>query len=211
LGTDVPAGVSISVIDYGMGNLRSVVNALDFLGVSHVMARTPAEVLSSERLLLPGVGSFRRAIENLNGSGVADAIKAATEGGTPILGICLGMHLLADYGDEGGGTYGLGLLRGRVVKLPSQKGLRIPHMGFNEVAIVAKHPLLAGIEDQSHFYFAHSYQFSDNEDDVVARASYGTSFAAVMASGRVAGAQFHPEKSQSHGLRMLRNFCKLSC
>jgi imidazole glycerol-phosphate synthase subunit HisH len=150
-------------------------------------------------------------MENLNGSGVAAAIKAATAEGTPLLGICLGMHLLAEYGDEGGGTAGLGLLRGRVVKLTAQEGLRIPHMGFNEVAIAVDHPLVAGIEDRSHFYFAHSYQFSGNEQDVVARASHGGNFPAIMASGHVLGAQFHPEKSQSHGLRMLRNFCELPC
>lgn len=203
--------MSLSVIDYGMGNLRSVVNALDFLGVQHVMARTPDEVRAAQRLLLPGVGAFHRAMENLTASGVADAIREGVARGTPLLGICLGMHLLADYGDEGGGAAGLGLMRGRVVRLAAGEGLRIPHMGFNDVAISAAHPLLEGVEDRSHFYFAHSYQVSGNDADLIASAEHGASFPAVLASGRVMGAQFHPEKSQSPGLRLLRNFCNLPC
>jgi imidazole glycerol-phosphate synthase subunit HisH len=200
--------MSVAVIDYGMGNLRSVVNALDFIGARHRLVRTPAEVRAEERLILPGVGSFHRAMENLTGSGVAGAIVETVGGGAAILGICLGMHLLADYGDEGGGSNGLGLLRGAIRRLPSAEGLRIPHMGFNEVRVVADHPLLAGIDDGSHFYFAHSYQFTDNTVDVIARAEHGVAFPAVIARGNVLAAQFHPEKSQTPGLRMLKNFCE---
>jgi glutamine amidotransferase len=203
--------MSIAVIDFGMGNLQSVVNALEFLGIPHLIVRTPLEVRSAKRLLLPGVGSFYRAMENLNASGLAEAIKDATNDGTPLLGICLGMHLLAEFGDEGGGTAGLGLLRGRVIKLPAGHGLRIPHMGFNDVLIEVEHPLLADIVNGSHFYFAHSYQFSDNDDQIVARATYGVTFPAIIASGMVMGTQFHPEKSQSQGLCLLRNFFELPC
>ena len=198
----------ISIIDYGMGNLRSVENALAFLDVPHRLVREPEEVLAADKLILPGVGAFQKAMENLTSTGVAAATIAAARKGTPLLGICLGMQLLADFGEEGGRCAGLGLVHGTVKRLEAGAELRIPHMGFNVVKVMKAHPLFDGIADESHFYFAHSFRFDCSDDVVLGCARHGVEFAAAVADGNVWGAQFHPEKSQSHGLRLLQNFCR---
>lgn len=198
---------SVSIIDYGMGNLRSVENALDFLGVAYRLINHPSDVSSADKLILPGVGAFQQAISNLEQSGLAAATVSAAKRGTPLLGICLGMQLLADSGEEHGFAAGLGLIRGTVKLLAPGPGLRIPHMGFNEVEQVQTNVLFDGIENGSHFYFAHSYYMECSDGVVTGVATHGVPFAAAVANGNVFGTQFHPEKSQSHGLRLLRNFC----
>lgn len=202
--------MKVAIVDYGTGNLRSIENALDFIGVRHRRVRTPGELLGERRLILPGVGSFRSAMENLTDLGVAEAVREAVGSGAHLLGICLGMQLLAELGEEGGRCRGLGLVEGVVRPLSAAAGVRIPHMGFNEVRILQDHPILSGIPDGSHFYFAHSFRFSDNPAAVIGEVNHGGPCTAVIVKGTVMGAQFHPEKSQSHGLRFLRNFCELS-
>jgi imidazole glycerol-phosphate synthase subunit HisH len=196
----------VSIIDYGMGNLRSIVNALDFLGIPHRLVREPAAVMDAGMLILPGVGAFDRAMINLMDSGMAAAIADAARTGTPLLGICLGMQLLAERGEEGGGCHGLGLVPGTARRLRPESGVRIPHMGFNDVVQTRACPLFEGIGDRSDFYFAHSYYLDCDEAVVVGVAVHGSEFAAAIAHGNVMGTQFHPEKSQSHGLQLLRNF-----
>ena len=198
----------ISIVDYGMGNLRSIENALSFLGVAHRLTRDPVEILQSGRLILPGVGSFWKAMDNLVRSGLADSIVKAANSGTPILGICLGMQLLAGEGEEGGVCDGLGLIKGVVKHLETGSAIqRVPHMGFNEVSFTRTLPLFSGIADASHFYFAHSYHLVDDDGDVAGLTTHGVPFTSIVARDNVIGTQFHPEKSQSHGLRLLRNFC----
>lgn len=200
----------VSVIDYGLGNLRSVENALNAIGVSHGYARRPDEVKSAKRLILPGVGSFRAGMENLTKSGLADSILAAGGSGTPILGICLGMQLLVSRGEEGGVSNGLGLIPGTVKRFDLTEGFQVPHMGFNEVNIASPCPLFEGISDGSHFYFVHSYHVVvQDQSDVLAVSEHGYLFSSVIRHANVFGTQFHPEKSQSQGLQLLKNFCAL--
>lgn len=203
----------ITVVDYGMGNLFSVANALDRLGLGWRMSANPAEVTAAERLILPGVGSFREAMQHLNETGLAQAIRACVFAGRPLLGICLGMQLLADRGTEdatpGNATPGLGLIPGTVLGLPKCAGLKIPHVGFNEVRLERTHPIFDGIDDRSDFYFVHSFHFEADDQTVLARTPHGVPFASVVARGTVVGTQFHPEKSQATGLRLLRNFSRV--
>jgi glutamine amidotransferase len=201
----------ISIIDYGMGNVRSVENALDFLGYGNLVVQTPGEILASEKLILPGVGSFTEAMDNLARLGLVDAIRGAAGRGTPLLGICLGMQLLAEHGDEGGRREGLGIIGGTTKRLETgDPRLKVPHMGFNEVKYARTSDLFAGIADESHFYFAHSYVLECPAEDVTAVAVHGSPFTAAVERGQVGGTQFHPEKSQTHGLTLLRNFCERS-
>jgi glutamine amidotransferase len=198
----------ISIIDYGMGNIRSIENALAFIGMPYRLIRERNEVRESERLILPGVGSFKSAMSNLIKSGVADAITDAATCGAPLLGICLGMQLLFDRSEEGGHCDGLGLIHGSVRRFEPRVGLQIPHMGFNEVRAKRTSPLFNGIVDRSDFYFVHSYHVVvDEETDVLAVTTHGSSFTAAVGRGNIFGTQFHPEKSQSQGLQLLRNFC----
>jgi glutamine amidotransferase len=201
----------LTVVDYGMGNLRSVCNALDFLGADYRLSAAPEEVAASTGLILPGVGSFFRAMENLSRSGLAEALDHAVVGQkTPILGICLGMQLLAEYGTEDGNCRGLGWISGRVVRLhPASSRVRLPHVGFNTVDYDAPNPLLENIGSGSDFYFVHSYHFTDIDPAcVLAATNYFGPFASVVGRDNVFGTQFHPEKSQSNGIRLLSNFLK---
>lgn len=207
MGAELRSGM-ITVVDYGMGNLHSVENALDYLGLPHTRGATPDEIQRSPRLLLPGVGSFREAMEHLDRYGLSAALRAAVrEGGAKLLGICLGMQLLADWGEEDGGAQGLGLIPGRVTHLrPPDPSVKIPHVGFNTVRILEQTPLFEGIADDSCFYFVHSYRFETERRFTIASSSHGREFASVVAAGKVVGAQFHPERSQGNGLRLLKNF-----
>lgn len=206
----VRASVTVSLVNYGAGNLRSVSNALEFCGISWRLVATPGEITASERLLLPGVGSFRQAMENLSSHGLAEGIVSAARKGVPILGICLGMQLLAESGEEGGGGAGLGLIRGAVRKIRGEPPLRIPHMGFNSVRQSRAHPVFEDIRDGSDFYFAHSYHFDAPSEKILGTTEHGGRLAAVVAEGAIWGTQFHPEKSQGNGLQILRNFARLS-
>ncbi len=197
-----------TIIDYGMGNLGSLKRSLEVCGASVTIADTPAAVENVTHLLLPGVGSFWDGMNHLRERGWPSAIAACVKRGVPFLGICLGMQLLAESGDEGGPTEGLGLLPGKVEKLvPHPTAERIPHVGWNEVQYQPGHPLFADIAMNSDCYFVHSYHVVPSDScDIAARTPYCGSFVSAVSRRNVYGVQFHPEKSQSIGLRLLRNF-----
>ena len=201
----------ISILDAGTGNLRSIEGAFTFLGVPCRIIASAREVLDSDKLVLPGVGSFRSAMEALHARELVDALHEVIVGrGVPILGICLGMQLFADEGEEDGSTPGLGWIPGRVTRFEAS-GLKVPHIGFNEVRFEpGAHDLCRGIGEGADFYFVHSYRFEPRDESVVcAWTPYGGRFASAIRNGSVFGTQFHPEKSQSNGLRLLSNFARL--
>lgn len=196
-----------SVVDYGAGNMKSIEIALGRLGCRAVRAATPEDIRRARRIVLPGVGSFSTGMAALKSSGMDDALREAAGRGTPILGICLGMQMLMDLGAEGGCSTGLGLLGGRVVPLIPGGGLVLPHMGWNSVSISRRAGILDGVPDGACFYFAHSYAVEPSDPGVVcAMTEYGRAFPSVVSAGSVAGVQFHPEKSQSEGARLLNGF-----
>lgn len=200
----------VTVVDYGLGNLRSIANALMAVGASYRFVKGVNEVATAPKLLLPGVGAYRVGMQNLVQSGFAEAIRESAAKGNFVLGICLGMQLLMDEGDEGGRSTGLGLLPGKVKKFETVGDLRIPHMGFNEVRFAHPSPLFEGIPDCSDFYFVHSYHATVADDkNILATTLHGAPFASVIGRDNVFGTQFHPEKSQSQGLKLLKNFCEL--
>jgi glutamine amidotransferase len=200
----------IAIIDYDAGNLFSVKNALDHLGFESMQARGPADLERADKLILPGVGAFPDAMRSLNEEGLAEAIKreAARK---PLLGICLGAQLLFEKGFEFGETEGLGLIPGYVDAIVAP-GLKIPHMGWNDVRVVNPSPLTTGVQDGDMVYFVHSYKAVTEETHISLAAEYGQLFPALVrggADGQVYGAQFHPEKSGAVGLGILRNFAEL--
>jgi len=195
----------IAIIDYGMGNLRSVQKGFEKAGVASAVVRDPAAVDGAGGVVLPGVGAFADAMANLLALGLDAAVRRAVEAGKPFLGICLGQQLLFDASEEWGLTEGLGIFPGRVRRLP--EGLKVPHMGWNQVEAARPDPLLAGIPDGSSFYFVHSYYVDPVEPDLaLARTGYGVRFASIVGRGKVYGIQFHPEKSSALGLQILKNF-----
>lgn len=200
----------IGILDYGMGNLMSVSNALDYLKLKSIIIEDPEEIKSLSHLIIPGVGAFPYAMEIIRSKELFDPILDFANTGKPLLGVCLGMQLLATHGDEITLTDGLGLISGRVSKL--ETNFRIPHMGWNGLNIERDHPILKGVKKDSDVYFVHSYCFQcTNESDVLTSTEYGVSFSSVIANkeGNVIGAQFHPEKSQKQGLRILKNFSEM--
>lgn len=197
-----------AVIDYEVGNLASVLQGLKLAGLAPVLTRDPKEILSSAAVVLPGVGAFARGMANLLEYGLADVIKEVAARGTPLLGICLGMQLLFDEGEEHGIHPGLGLLPGKVVRFPA--GLKVPHMGWNTLEFRDRHPLLEKIEPKSYVYFVHSYHVSGcSPSQLVACTNYGVEFPAVVCFNNIVGVQFHPEKSSRIGLQLLSNFREL--
>lgn len=199
----------ISIIDYKMGNLRSVQNALSFLGVQSKIVTSKIEILGSQKVILPGVGSFKQAMQNIQDLNLYEAIReVALVKKIPLLGICLGMQLLADAGEEDGYAEGLGLVAGKVCKLSvTNSSLKIPHVGFNGVYHKAGSDLFKKLEDPTDFYFVHSYHFVVNEEEHISSYTvHGKRFVASVQNGNVFGTQFHPEKSQSNGLKLLKNF-----
>ena len=202
----------ITIVNYEMGNLRSVRNALNYLGFESKISDSPEEILNAEKIILPGVGSFRQAMENIKKMGLYEPIcKKVLEDKTPILGICLGMQLLAKSSEEDGFTEGFGFIDGEVVKFDIDKKYRVPHVGFNSVTINPDNKtLFEGLKDRTDFYFVHSYRLSGVEKPFVsAICKYGEKFVASFEQDNVFGTQFHPEKSQSNGLKLLINFAKL--
>jgi len=198
----------VSIIDYGLGNLRSVENALRAIGAPYRFVRDAGQIKEAGRLLLPGVGTFPAGMRNLRATGLIDAIREAAAQGTPVLGICLGMQLLVSRGDEGEGAEGLDLIPGLVQRFTPSAEVRIPHMGFNEAEVLSFDPLFANIKNGSDFYFVHSYHVVvEAEENAIAMSTHGQPFVAAIRHGNVFGTQFHPEKSQSQGLQLLRNFC----
>ncbi len=199
----------IGIVDYGLGNLRSVQGALEFLGAPSQITRDPAVLKECSKLILPGVGSFRVAMENIHAKGLFDVLlECARVQRTPLLGICLGMQLLAQSGEEDGATPGLGLIDGVVRRFELDSSFAVPHIGFNSAKFVGRDgSLFSGLGEQAEFYFVHSYRFEcSNADDVAAWCEYGERFTASVQRGNVFGTQFHPEKSQTNGLRVLKNF-----
>jgi glutamine amidotransferase len=203
----------VSIVDYGMGNLRSVQKAFERLGTAAEIVDRPQDVARATAMVLPGVGAFRDAIAALRQHDLIGPIKDHIAADKPFLGICLGLQLLFDVSYEDGEHEGLGVVPGEVVRFRSQPGLRIPHMGWNEVRPVrgdsgsAADYLFEGIPEGSHFYFVHSYHVVPREAAVVAGVTdHGGDFVSVIARGRMAATQFHPEKSQTYGLRLLENF-----
>jgi glutamine amidotransferase len=206
----------VALIDYGSGNLRSAEKALarasreGASGHEILVTADPEAVASAERIVLPGVGAFADCMAGVTAiAGMREALeRAVLERGVPFLGICVGMQLLATVGREFGETAGLGWIDGEVIRLqPSDPSLKIPHMGWNELSILRPHPLFEGIESGAHAYFVHSFQFHAEDDEaVLATTDYGGPVTAAIGRGNIAGTQFHPEKSQAVGLRLLQNF-----
>lgn len=199
----------IAVIDYGMGNLHSVCNALEHLGVSGKITRDPADLQAAERLILPGVGAFPDAMQALEQTGLKEEILRQCRAGKPLLGICLGMQLLFEYSLEYGRTEGLALVSGGVVPIDA-KGLKIPHIGWNDLQLTQQSPVLASISSGDYVYFVHSFRAETAPENILASTQYGERIPALVKSPAlpVYGAQFHPEKSHETGLRILENFCK---
>jgi glutamine amidotransferase len=201
--------MNIGIIDVGIGNIGSLRGALYSQGWDAQTVSAPDDMDGITHLLLPGVGSFATAMRRLNAAGLVQPIRRHAADGHPIMGICLGMQLLADHGTEGGDSEGLGLIPGDVIAFDKDPNLRLPHVGWNVLHPRQPHPLLKGIRQDVDFYFVHSYFFSARrETDVVGATEYGVSYPSFVASGSVVGVQFHPEKSQRNGLRLLDNFCQ---
>ena len=202
------------VVDYGMGNLHSVLGALRYLGADPVTSADPATVQAADELLLPGVGSFHKAMLRLDESGLSDALKeAVTVRGRKILGICLGQQLMAEHGEEDGGHAGLGFISGRVTRLPAVAGLKVPHVGFNKVRFAPGSRLCCGLEQADgtgadlDCYFVHSYRLEmADRPGLPGICDYGGEFVAAYEEDNIFATQFHPEKSQTNGLRLLSNF-----
>ena len=198
----------VGVLDIEMGNLRSLCNAIDSLGVDPIVVREPSALFEVSRVLIPGVGSYRAAMGNLTRLGFVDPLRRFAASGRPVLGICLGMQILSTRGEEGGAIPGLALIPGDVVLMDSEPTLRLPHVGWNSVTFRAPHPVLRTIRDGKDFYFVHSYEFRCAPDHSYAETSYGRPFSSIVGVGNVLGVQFHPEKSQRNGLQLLENFCR---
>ena len=197
----------IVVIDYEMGNLRSVANALARSGAAPVVTRDPERIRGAAGVVLPGVGAFGACMTNLETLGLTGVVREVIERGTPFLGICLGMQVLFEESEEFGPVRGLGVLRGRCVRFPRRAGLPVPHMGWNRLHQRRPVPHLAGVPEGAYAYFVHSYYVvPEDEAVVVTTTDYGGAFVSAVARDRLFACQFHPEKSQQVGLRLLRNF-----
>ncbi len=200
----------IKIVDYGMGNLRSVQKAFEKLGVEAAICTKAANLLDAQKMVLPGVGAFRDAIGELKKQGMVEPILKHIEADKPFLGICLGLQLLFDVSYEDGQWEGLGIIPGKVVRFENQPGLKIPHMGWNRLQITEQFPLMNGIPNESHFYFVHSFYVVPNDDSVVvAYTEHGTRFVSAIGRRNLFATQFHPEKSQRLGLKLLRNFAAM--
>ncbi|MGC9468313.1 MAG: imidazole glycerol phosphate synthase subunit HisH [Anaerolineae bacterium] len=196
----------IALIDYGAGNVRSVQKALLAVGAEVVLTQKPGVVLQAEKVVLPGVGAFADCMDSLHRLGLIRPIREVVRAGVPFLGICVGMQVLFEYGEELGGHEGLGLLPGRVVHFDVGPPLKVPHTGWNQVEPVRSTPLLVGLEEGAWAYFNHGYYCHARPEDRLAMTDYGDPFASVVGRGSLYGVQFHPEKSQQVGLQILRNF-----
>lgn len=201
----------LAIVDYGAGNLRSVLHALKHLGVTDMqLVQHPEQLDGAKKLILPGVGAFGAGMQQLEKQGLIGPLKQALADGMPYLGICLGMQFLFECSDEMGQHEGLGVLPGRVTRFPAFADLKVPHMGWNQLAPVRESALLDGLPDASYAYFVHSYYCEPAEQsDLLIRVDYGLPFAAAVQRGNIYGVQFHPEKSQRTGLRILKNFLTL--
>ncbi|GIO38255.1 imidazole glycerol phosphate synthase subunit HisH [Paenibacillus antibioticophila] len=203
--------MAIAIVDYGMGNLHSVSKAVERLGYEAVVTGDAETILSSDGVLLPGVGAFGDAMSHLRETGLDVVVRRAAADGLPLLGICLGMQLLFDSSEEHGRHEGLGLLPGRVERFAGDSGLKVPHMGWNRLEFLQQnHPILAGLTE-GHVYFVHSYHvLTGRSGDLLAVTDYGHPVTAIVGHDNVYGMQFHPEKSGELGMSLLRNFLELA-
>ena len=201
--------MKIAVIDFGMGNLRSVVRKINNVGGDPILTSDPKEIMACDKIILPGVGHFEKGMRNLKSLGLIEIIKEFAAGEKkPILGICLGMQMLSDYSEEGN-VPGLGLINAKTVKFRFQdNAIKIPHMGWNTIQIIKEHAVLAGISENEMFYFVHSYYVTcESDNNEIATTNYGVGFASIIADDNIVGVQFHPEKSHEWGELLIKNFC----
>lgn len=198
---------TVVLIDAGTGNLRSVQKALETVGASVLRTDDPQKVLSGERVVLPGVGAFGDFMSGLRARGLEEAVKEITGRGIPLLGICVGMQALFEVGEEMGEHAGLSLLSGKAVRFPESLPVKVPHTGWNQLEVQDEAPLFNGIASGAYVYFNHSYYCqAQNSSDVIASTDYGLKYACTVQRENIFGVQFHPEKSQTVGLRILKNF-----
>ena len=199
-----------AIIDYDAGNIRSVEKALAAIGEEAVVTRDAEELLKAERVILPGVGSFGDAMRKLEEFQLTEVIRESVRKGTPFLGICLGLQLLFEESEESPGVKGLGILPGKILRIPDKEGLKVPHMGWNSLDFPREGKLFAGIKEGSYVYFVHSYYLKAAKEDIVtATADYGVKVHASVEAGNVFACQFHPEKSSDVGLAILHNFVQI--
>ena len=197
----------IAVIDYDAGNIKSVEKALDFLGQEADVTGEKEKILAADHVILPGVGAFGDAMENLRSRGLDQVIYEVIRRGTPFLGICLGLQLLFERSDEAPGAEGLGVLKGEILRIPESDGLKIPHMGWNSLHHQNNGRLFRGVEENAYVYFVHSYYLKAADESIVkASTEYGTHIHASVEKDNVFACQFHPEKSSDVGLKILKNF-----
>ncbi|MCP5096595.1 MAG: imidazole glycerol phosphate synthase subunit HisH [Chloroflexi bacterium] len=200
---------TITMIDYGGSNLQSAFKAFEYVGADVQLTSDPEDVINADKLTLPGVGAFGSGMAAVRERGLEEAMKTAVAKGTPLLGICIGMQFLFDESDEMGTHKGLGLIPGRVTRFPAT-GLKVPHMGWNQLEFDTPHPLLTDVEVGSHTYFVHSYYCTPTDKtNIIATADYGNHFSAIVHCNNVYGLQFHPEKSQHTGLQIIKNYIEL--
>ena len=200
----------IAVIDYDAGNIRSVEKALLLLGQEVRITQDAGEILSADKVILPGVGAFGDAMDNIRKRGLEPVIRQVADKGTPFLGICLGLQLLFERSEEAPGVKGLGLLKGEILKIPEKEGMKIPHMGWNSLHLEHDGKLFRGIEEQAYVYFVHSYYLKAEDENIVkASTEYCTHIHASVEKGNIFACQFHPEKSSDVGLHILKNFIEL--
>jgi glutamine amidotransferase len=200
----------IGIIDYDAGNIKSVEKALELLGEKPVVSRDPQVLLKADKVILPGVGSFGQAMENLHTYGLVPVIKEIAANKTPLLGICLGLQLLFDSSEESPGVEGLGILKGKIVRIPPSPGLKIPHMGWNSLHLMNNGRLFKDVPEDTYVYFVHSYYLQAEDEEIVkAVTDYSTCIHASVEKDNVFACQFHPEKSSRWGLKILENFLNL--
>lgn len=202
----------VAVIDYGAGNLQSVVKALKFIGCDCLITNKKEELMSTDSAILPGVGSFADAMKCMNDSGTTEALLEYIQSEKPLLGICLGLQLLFEGSDESPGVKGLGLLKGSITKIPNQNNtLKIPHMGWNSLNILKHNDIFKGVEENSYVYFVHSYYLKAEDSSIVSsRTNYGVDIDASVCYKNIFATQFHPEKSGKVGLQILNNFVEMT-
>ena len=197
------------IIDYNVGNIHNLKNALDFCDIENRLVTDPNEVKKADRILLPGVGAFAPAMDHLKKSGMLEALQEKFQSGAPMLGVCVGAQLLMDNSEEDGFQDGLGWIQGKVKRFSHE--LKIPQIGWNTVTQQKKNLLFKDVSDEMYFYFVHSYHLKpENNDQVLGTTNYGYDFASVICKDNLWGVQFHPEKSQFAGLQLLKNFCTLT-
>ena len=200
----------IAIIDYDAGNVKSVEKALQFLGQEVVLTRDKELLLKADKVILPGVGAFGNAMEKLHQYGLVEVIHQIVEKKTPFLGICLGLQLMFESSEETPGVEGLGLLKGKIVRIPEKNGLKVPHVGWNDLQFPKESRLFKGFEGGEYVYFVHSYYLeAEDEKDVAATTEYGVHIHAAVEHDNIFACQFHPEKSASVGLQILKNFVEL--